>query len=657
MRTIFALLIGINDYGEARHDRLHGCVNDVLAARRALERRAGKALSVRMLTDGRATVGAVEAAIRDHLGRAGPEDTALLWFSGHGTDHDCVGPEESAVEATGRSQALVCADGPLPDKRLGALLDGLGAGGAHVAAVLDCCFSGGATRLPGAGRAVRFLPPRPSWRRPGGTRDTTGPQRTPAHVLLAAGRLNQLSYEADYEPEGAGGAGAEGAGTFVRHGVFTHALLDALRTADPDVSCRELLAAAHGRVRAAGFPQHPVLFPDDPGGIADRPFLGAWPHASDLRGSTPSPHLLRYGADGWEVDCGRAHGLGGGPGTEFTATGPGGGVLAARTVLAARALVEPVGWTPSPRRVHPVALTATALPPASVVIGSPDGAAPKGFADSLSAALTSPLLRVVDEDGGASAALLLRVEVRADGLAHVLRRDGTPFTAPLALRGAADTGRVAACLTHLARWHGLRDLEARTSPLRGHVRLEISPWDDGAGPWDAAGAPLAPDGGGEIVRAYDGPHPPRVSIRLRNVGDRPLWCVLLAMNDRYASSTALFPGHFVAPGRSGLALDGAPVQLSLPAERPARPGAYARDWLKLFVAEDELNTVPFTLGAWDPHGPVARGGANGAVLRLDRPGRRDIGPAPSAGPGQWATRTLALRTVVPGGPGVTGPGA
>ncbi|PKV87553.1 caspase family protein [Streptomyces sp. TLI_146] len=629
MRMIYALLVGIDAYRGDRHARLSGCVNDVLAARRALEHRVGDRLSVRTLLDGEATAAAVESALRDHLGQAGPDDTALLWFSGHGTELVLGTAEELAVEATGRSQALVCVDGPLPDKRLGALLDGLAAGGAHVAAVLDCCFSGGGTREHGGGTAARFTPPDPSWLPPAAPRDTGGPQRAPGHVLLAASRLNQLSYEADYEPEDPGTGGPP-----VRRGVFTHALLDALRTAGPDATYRELLAAAHARVRRTRFAQHPVLFPADAGGLADTPFLGGAPR-------TPSPHLLRFGADGWEVDCGRVHGLPGGLSTEFTATGPDGGVLMARAVLADRTLVDPDGWAPQAQRVHPVALSATPLASAAVTV---DG--PEGFTKSLADHLTSPLVRLVTGPEAESAGLLLRVEAHGDGQVRVLRRDGSPFVAPLPLYDPADTARVADCLTHLAHWHGIRDLEARTSPLRGHIRVEVVPW--------GAEEPLAPDGNGEIVRAYDGPREPWVSIRLRNAGDRPLWCVLLDLNDRYAVNSSLFPGHFIAPGHTGYALDGRPVQLSLPATRAPRPGAYARDWLKLIVAEGELNTVPFRLGAWDPYGPGARGGAApDGVLRLAGPGRRDVGAAPAAGPGQWATRTVALRTVVPG---VTGPG-
>jgi hypothetical protein len=72
-----------------------------------------------------------------------------------------------------------------------------------------------------------------------------------------------------------------------------------------------------------------------------------------------------------------------------------------------------------------------------------------------------------------------------------------------------------------------------------------------------------------------------------------------------------------------------------------------RDWLKLIVAEGELNTVPFRMRAWNPWA----GGADEDVLRFGAApdGGRDLGPAAPGAVGRWATRTVTLRTVVPQG--------
>ncbi|MFE2481618.1 caspase family protein, partial [Streptomyces sp. NPDC059389] len=202
METVYALLVGINEYPAAMRAGLRGCLNDVAGARAVLEAAAPGRVRARVLTDGAATAAAVEEGILGHLGRAGAGDTALLWFSGHGTEYPALTPQELLLEPTGRCQALVCVDGPLPDKRLGTLLDGAATGGARVVAVLDCCFSGGASRAE-EGSVARVLAPLPQCRPTAGARDLSGPARPPGHVLLAASRIGQPSYERPVEsPEG-----------------------------------------------------------------------------------------------------------------------------------------------------------------------------------------------------------------------------------------------------------------------------------------------------------------------------------------------------------------------------------------------------------------------------------------------------------------------
>ncbi|MBG0852850.1 caspase family protein [Streptomyces spinoverrucosus] len=628
MGSIHTFMAGVNDYPSEIAPPLKGCVNDVTEAHRLVSARTAGGAQVRTVLDGAATVAAVEDGIRTFLGAAGPGDTALFWFSGHGTQQVATGAD-LLIEATGFNQALLCADGPLPDKRLGALLDAVAARGAHVVAVLDCCYSGGASRddLP-EGLTARLAPPRPEWVVPGG-REVAPPAGPARHVLLAASRLDELSYEGYY-----GGR---------RHGAFTYALLSAVRAAGPDATYRQLLSAADARVQRSGGRQRPVLYPQTPGGAADLPFLGG--AVAEAAGE----HLLRCAAHGWEVDCGTGHGLRdgeGAEGTEFGVVGSQGAVpgavVRARSVRADRTLVEPVGWAPDPERVYPVSLTALATPPATVSVD--DGHA----SGLLRAALSSPLLRVVDrpEEYGD---LHFRVEVRGDS-ARVLGRDGTDFVEPLPFTADGDARRVGDCLAHLARWHQLRDLTSRPSVLDNLVQVEVVPWDA------ADGRPLVPDGSGDLVCSYapqgtPGPREPWVSIRLHNRSPhRTLWCVLLDLTDRYAADPALYPGHFIGPGRTGHALDGDPVQLSLPEGRAAVPGAECRDWLKLIVAEGELSTAPFRLRAWDPDGDGSREATvdPAGVVRFDAPGgTREAGPVTGGAPGRWATRTIALRTVVP----------
>ncbi|WP_159785300.1 caspase family protein [Streptomyces sp. NHF165] len=742
MPTVHALLVGIDDYPARSLPRLAGCRNDIRAAGEWLRARTaarGTGLRLRELVDGAATVEAVVAGLTGHFGGAAEGDTALLWFSGHGTDLPASGPDELLKEPTGRCQALVCADGTLPDKRLGALLEAVAARGVHTVAVLDCCYAGGGTRevLP-----VRYAPPAPGWAR-AAARDLAalpghpGPQR---HLLLAAGRLDQLAHEDEFDGR--------------MRGLFSHALLDVLGNGAYDgASSREVMAATHARVQRGSTAQHPVLLPQRPGGPADAPLLGG-------AGAGPrAPHLLRLGVDGWEIDAGAAHGLGGRGGTGDTeaagAAGAGGtcfavvgaepaasgadqapgsaaalgpaaasstaavpvtasvpataavsgavpgavsGAAAGRRTLRAheiradRTLVRPEGWEPDPERTYPVTLSALALPPAEVTVepaagpaGAGDGRPVRLLREALAHAGPgggpSPLLAVASGAGEAAVPrqlpaqgrLLLRVLVR-EGSAEVVRRDGSAFVPPLPLATADDAARVAACLVHLVQWDRIRCLDNPLSALGSPVRVEIAPADDRTAP------PRPGDGVRELVCPYTrtahGYRPPRLHIRLHNRTHRKLWCVLLDLTDSYRSHAMLFPGDFIGPRGTGHALDGAPVELSLPAGREPRPGAGARDWLKLVVAEGELNTLPFLLDAWDPGAPAGRSAARQApdgVLRLAPPPPaargRDLGPVGSAGasgsegtvgsggswgsavddpgPGDWTATTLSLRTLVP----------
>ncbi|WP_371612602.1 caspase family protein [Streptomyces clavifer] len=650
--TVHVLLVGINAYHPSVASQpLKGCLHDVAAARTWLESRVDAPLSLHELLDGQATTAAVRDAITGHLGQAGPGDTALFWFSGHGSRFAARSPEELMKEGTGDCQAIVCADGPLADVELGPLLEAVAARGAHTTAVMDCCYSGGSTRDDVNGPTARFVEWDTRWRPPApvagaGTREAAGSGPYGAgHVTLAASTVGQVAWEDEL-----GGR---------PHGMFSYSLLEALATAGPTATSREILAAAHCRVQLLTSLQHPMLSPHDAGGLADRPFLGGAARA-------PSPQLLRHGREGWEVDHGSLHGLSawaaGSPAGDdaaafvVTSGGPGSGtgLVHVREVRPDRVLVTPADWTPDTARVYPVALSALALPPARVLVDAPHEPRAEGW---LCAALATagpgggptPLLRAGQAAHPREPEPLIRFRVVVrDGRADVVHRDGTVAVPGMPLSDRSDASDVVDCLIHLTRWYQLRDLHHMSSPLDGRVRIEVS---------DVHGMPSA-DGdapyGERVFRYGGGPgrlREPWVTVRIRNDSHVPLWFLLLDLTDSYASDPGLYRPDFIGPGCTGYALNGEPVRLGLPPDRPVRPGAYVRDWLKLIAAEHEFNTVPFQLGRLVPEAGRARLEPTAAdgMLRLTAPasGHRDAGPARRQ-TGQWATHTLALRTVVPG---------
>ncbi|MFF2658475.1 caspase domain-containing protein [Kitasatospora sp. NPDC058032] len=631
MRTVYALLVGIDRYPT---EPLKGCENDIRAVEAWLTRRPGPPTRIRTLLNEQAGTAAVRQGIRNHLGRCGPGDTALLWFSGHGASRPTGDPRE----ATGRYQALVCHDSLteggralLQDTTLGPLLDGLARGGTHVVAVLDCCHAGGASRDDDPGlttRGVEWMPwwdaepaagpstqppTGPSADTPTGARGAggTGPE-PPRHVLLAACRPQEKAHEGLID------------GT--HRGHFSHALLDALERLGPHTTYGQLHALAEEQVRRrTSGPQHPELR-----GAENRRFL----HGDEL---TSAPFVLRSTSAGFEVNCGLAHGLRR-IGAEFTLL-PDAGTDASRAgrkvvvreLRPESALVDPVGsWA---RRedtgaAYPVTPSSLAFPPAAVTVSGDDRAAVRLVERAVAAA---PLLA----RGGDG--LPLRVVLR-DGAAEVLGAGGdAPF---LPLRSAADATRLADFLTHVTRWHRIRDLANPDPWLSTLLRVTVDSPSVGT---------CRRTGTGEIVCSYtrDG-RPPQLRVLIHNDSDRTLWCTLVSLSTDYAATTDNYPGDFVVGRYRGVARANEPVCFQLPHTQPPRSGASTVDVLKVIAAENVLNTVPFQLDAWTGWSARSADPAdNGPLVHLGPPsGDRVAGAAPG-GHGRWGTAALVVRTEVP----------
>ena len=207
--TVYALLVGINDYG-GNPSPLRGCVR----RRRGPGRGAAGPCRARCAA-ARDAPRPGRHAPADHRrlssrtsAEAGPGDVALFAFSGHGS-YEPVEERFWFLEPTGQNQTIVCADsrnkraGDLADKELNELIADVADKGPHVVVVLDCCHSGGGTRDPAGlpadvgvrhgsagrrGAARRALPPRrPRGRRSRRRRSASGrppprPARRPVGV-------------------------------------------------------------------------------------------------------------------------------------------------------------------------------------------------------------------------------------------------------------------------------------------------------------------------------------------------------------------------------------------------------------------------------------------------------------------------------------------
>ena len=648
MPKVHALLVGIDRYQSAGL-ALHGCVNDVMLAERLLRDRIAEAdLAVETLCDERATRGEIIRLFRSHLGAAGPGDTALFWFSGHGSTGPL--PEEIwYAEAAGTCQTTVCHDSragapDLYDKELGVLVHEVVAGGARLVTVRDSCHARSGMRGdPATGLTPRLAPPPDT---PPAVRDllpelvraaadpTRPPpgRQAPGHVALSACDEWGVANESVF-PDGV-------------HGVFSAALGQAVARLDRDATYRQVLGDARCRVEGRLRRQVPAL--EAVGDDADRVFLGGM-----LR-PRPTRVTLRRGPDGWEVDVGAVHGVVAGTRLAVHRVTP---LREVRVVgvHVERSDVEPVGWSPDEAQHHEMVLTEVPLPPVAVSVeASPDVGARLAAALSTAgpAGGPSPHVRIVPRADEPAARLLLRVRASdAGGALQVTSADHEPLAPPVA---PDDPGiaRSVRDLEHIARWTQVRNLANPASALADAVRIEVLP-----APQNGARPPRdqVPPPSRHLEFAYvrNGTEwvAPSIFVRLHNTTGTRLFCVLLDLTDRYRMHADLFPGQYVAGNWTAEVGNGGPVRLSLPPDRPVRPGASGTDWLVLLVAEERFSSDPFALPRLREvvRGAV-RGTAPGITGVLDRLGllavRRDVGPPPGCAL-DWAVEVVELTTYVP----------
>lgn len=137
---IYGVFAGISDYPGSDSD-LSYTDQDAMRARDALINGAGMSPdnAVTLLNE-QATIGNLRAAIDRLAGQMDPEDTFVLFYSGHGSRVDRSGGPDSA-DPDGIDESIVLYDGEVLDDELNALFTNVSAGTTLL--VLDSCFSGG----------------------------------------------------------------------------------------------------------------------------------------------------------------------------------------------------------------------------------------------------------------------------------------------------------------------------------------------------------------------------------------------------------------------------------------------------------------------------------------------------------------------------------
>ena len=136
----FGIFAGISDYPGTGSD-LDFTADDALRVRDALIRGGGMLREDAVtLTDSDATIANLESALEDISSRAGPDDTFVFFYSGHGGRLErASGPEMFDPDAL--DETLVLYDGHVRDDELREMFSQIRAGTTLL--FLDSCFSGG----------------------------------------------------------------------------------------------------------------------------------------------------------------------------------------------------------------------------------------------------------------------------------------------------------------------------------------------------------------------------------------------------------------------------------------------------------------------------------------------------------------------------------
>lgn len=151
---LYALLVGIGDYRNdivleetVRFPRLKGCAKDVEKIKSVLESDEQHEVHITVLTNEQASKKEITRQFIEHLGKAQQGDTALFYYSGHGTQEwaDTVWTSDP----DGKLECLVCYydeatqdDFLLADKELRYMIQTIAKNKPHLVTIFDCCHSG-----------------------------------------------------------------------------------------------------------------------------------------------------------------------------------------------------------------------------------------------------------------------------------------------------------------------------------------------------------------------------------------------------------------------------------------------------------------------------------------------------------------------------------
>jgi lysophospholipase L1-like esterase len=668
--NLYALIVGIGAYERVRP--LRGPVNDALSVNDYLGLLATHfTLNIQVLTDQQANKTAIIDGFQTHLAQAGPDDTVLFYFAGHGTQ-ETADPAIWLTETDGQLECLVCHDAGtantwdflLADKELRFLIGQVGATGAHVVTAFDCCHSGDNTRsdvlLMAAlaeqdvrERRLTFNAPQRPYNgfcfhtavpveliKSQGI-ETALPQG--AHVQMAACESDESAVEVNGE------------------GVFTKHLLAVLGAAHGQLSYGDL----HNRVRQTmrfGYEQHLRIYtpaagsPSDGGGsLLSRGFLN-----QPLDADTLTASVMFNRQEGWLLDVGAIHGVGKSDQTIYLYDRDGEryplGIERIGVDYSVVTLPDAIRPTLDKMIVYRATVAGLLSQPIRLQLLNHGGLA-SDLPDLLSELTNRAGACFVTEDDPAKADYCLHVR---NGLYYITYPDITDSLAherPLIRPVQADNPQafegLAEDLRHLARWHYLTHLRNPevTDPVLNVVVETTS--EQSIPLTEAHPAPLPV----QFTRINPTkPYLAQLRIRLTNPNDQALYCTVLYLSRDFGSFLDFLPTNYRLEAGQNVALGladrkaptGRQTTLRLGLEEVIRQYNWPTviEQIKLLITTEPLSekTLAFIKLNALPSPPVLADrnkpdGMNRGAFEIDAD---ETEPLP-----EWSTQTLTLQLINP----------
>jgi len=644
-KTIYALLVGINDY-PTPVPKLSGCVPDVNAVEAYLLGLSGTEVKFEILTDKAATKNKIVAGFRDHLSKAGPDDVAFFYFSGHGTQEDADEVFWQA-EPSRRLQSLVCYDGIvkkngqqqynlLADKELRYLLHELSETGAHILTVFDCCHSGDTTR----GHPIRRLA-------------GASPKRNWEQFIFS----DQLPREAfagqsvaDLIPEGqhiqmAACSSKESAFEKDGHGVFTTNLLDFLERTGSFITYYDQQSLLRNFLKN-NFKQTPQIYasrsaPDELFHL----FLDLNPDSDLIRGGRKSGgrrpgNVLLWGNviyrpnEGWWLDMGHLHGVSAmAKNVEVTSldeaetmTARIGKIEASRTEL-----LFDAGATISPEGIYKAAITdfLSALVKVFFNVQTSDPAGLRNI-EAVWKTEAGPNLMQAEKEYEADYTLHIAENKYTISWAEDARR--LPLVPVLEDFQYQEARQTVAWLHHISRWEFVKNLHNPNSWMFKSHPIEVEFFSV----TNAGEAPVALQND-EVVLNYerqaDGQFGGRIKIRITNRFHRELHIALLYLSINFGSNGGLLKPKVVnlQPGESAWTFEGKTIPITFEQQVGYYNWPDSVTYLKFIANTEYFDVTPLLLPGLPSPVSMKKRGA----------GRRPPESNPDAH--DWTTRLITMR--------------